>query len=192
MTQGLVNTYRTEKLQRSFCLAIPLHLYRLRNPRRVKVRSDQKWICYVTLSHFPSLGCNSKQPSLILEGLVWGETCSTIYEIHGPKCDPYREHSQMGHESDDLLIYYCLLGILPLCPNVCAESLTHVWLCDPVADNPPGSSGHGIFQARIPESGAISYSRGFSRPRNWTHVLHLLHQLADNLPLCHLGSPLFE
>lgn len=37
-TQGLVNSYRTEKLQRSFCLAIPLHLYRLRNPRRAKVR----------------------------------------------------------------------------------------------------------------------------------------------------------
>ena len=124
----------------------------------------------VTLHHFSSPGCHSKQPRLILQGLVWGETCGNSYELHGPKCDPNREDSQMGHESDDLLIYYCLLGILPLCPNVCAESLSHVRLCDPVADNPPGSSGHGIFQARIPEWGAVSYSRGFSRPRNWTHV----------------------
>ena len=29
-----------------------------------------------------------------------------------------------------------------------------------------GSSGHGIFQARILEWGAISYSRGSSRPRD--------------------------
>ena len=34
----------------------------------------------------------------------------------------------------------------------------------------PGSSVHGIFQARILEWGAISFSRGFSRPRDWTWV----------------------
>ena len=31
--------------------------------------------------------------------------------------------------------------------------------------SPPGSSVHGIFQARIPEWVAISFSRGFSPPR---------------------------
>ena len=35
---------------------------------------------------------------------------------------------------------------------------------------PPGSSIHGIHQARILEWVAISYSRRSSRPRNWTHV----------------------
>ena len=34
----------------------------------------------------------------------------------------------------------------------------------------PGSSVHGIFQARVLEWGAISFSRGFSRPRNQTRV----------------------
>ena len=34
----------------------------------------------------------------------------------------------------------------------------------------PGSSGHGILQARILEWVAISYSKGSSWPRNWTCV----------------------
>ena len=34
----------------------------------------------------------------------------------------------------------------------------------------PNSSLHGIFQARIPEWLAISFSRGSSRLRDWTHV----------------------
>ena len=35
-------------------------------------------------------------------------------------------------------------------------------LCDPLDYSPPGSSVHGIFQARILEWVAISYSRGSS------------------------------
>ena len=34
----------------------------------------------------------------------------------------------------------------------------------------PGSSVHGIFQARVLEWVAISFSRGSSRPRDWTQV----------------------
>ena len=49
---------------------------------------------------------------------------------------------------------------------------------------------HGIFQARILERVAISYSRGSSQPRDGTQVLHLLNWQADFLPLHHLGSPL--
>ena len=33
-----------------------------------------------------------------------------------------------------------------------------VWLCDPMDYSPPGFSVHGIFQARILEWVAISYS----------------------------------
>ena len=39
-------------------------------------------------------------------------------------------------------------------------------LCDPVDCSLPGSSVHGILQARILEWVAISFSRGSSRPRN--------------------------
>ena len=43
-------------------------------------------------------------------------------------------------------------------------------LCDPVDCSPQGSSVHGIFQARILEWLAISYSRGSFPSRDQTHV----------------------
>ena len=36
--------------------------------------------------------------------------------------------------------------------------------------SPPGSSAHGILQARILEWVAMPFSRGSSRPKNWTLV----------------------
>ena len=43
----------------------------------------------------------------------------------------------------------------------------------PVDCSPPSSSVHGILQARILEWGAISFSRGSSRPRDRTQVSHI-------------------
>ena len=43
-------------------------------------------------------------------------------------------------------------------------------LCDPMDCSLPGSSLHGILQARVLEWGAISFSRGSSRPRDRTRV----------------------
>ena len=44
-------------------------------------------------------------------------------------------------------------------------------LCDPMDCSPPGSSVHGILQARILEWVAIPFSRSSSWPRDWTWVL---------------------
>ena len=43
-------------------------------------------------------------------------------------------------------------------------------VCNPLKYSPAGSFVHGIFQARILEWVAISFSRGFSRPRDWTQI----------------------
>ena len=43
-------------------------------------------------------------------------------------------------------------------------------LCDPMDSSPPGSTVHGIFQARILEWATISFSRGSSQPRDQTQV----------------------
>ena len=43
-------------------------------------------------------------------------------------------------------------------------------LCNPMDYRLPGSSIHGIFQARVLEWVAISFSRGSSWPRDWTWV----------------------
>ena len=52
-------------------------------------------------------------------------------------------------------------------------------LCDPMGCSPAGSSIHGIFQARILECVAISFSRGSYRPRDQTRSPALQ---ADALP----------
>ena len=53
---------------------------------------------------------------------------------------------------------------------LCARVLSCVQLCDPVGCNPPGSSVHEIFRARILKWVAISSSRGSSWPRDWTCI----------------------
>ena len=55
-----------------------------------------------------------------------------------------------------------------VCVCVCAQSCLRV--CNPVDCSLPGSSAHGIFQARILEWVAISSSRGSSRHRDQTLV----------------------
>ena len=52
--------------------------------------------------------------------------------------------------------------------NVCLVSQSRPTLCDPVDCSLPGSSVHGIFQARILEWVAISSSRVSSQPRKQT------------------------
>ena len=54
---------------------------------------------------------------------------------------------------------------------VVVQSLSCVWLfCDPIDYSPPGCSVHGISPARILEWVAIFFSRGSSRPRDWTCI----------------------
>ena len=54
---------------------------------------------------------------------------------------------------------------------VCPQSLSCVWLFfDPMEGCLPSSSDHGVFQARILEQVAISYSRESFWPRDQTHV----------------------
>ena len=45
-------------------------------------------------------------------------------------------------------------------------------LCDPMDCNPPGSSVHGILQARILEWVAVPFSKGSSQPRDPTQISH--------------------
>ena len=47
-------------------------------------------------------------------------------------------------------------------------------LCDPMDCSLPGSSVHGVFQARVLECVAIAFSRRSSRPRDWTRVSRII------------------
>ena len=52
----------------------------------------------------------------------------------------------------------------------CLVAKSYLTLCNAMDCNPPGSSVHGILQARILEWVAIPFSRGSSWPRDWTQV----------------------
>ena len=60
-------------------------------------------------------------------------------------------------------------------------------LSDPIHCSLPGSSVHGIFQARVLEWGAIAFSRGYSQHRDRTRVFHNVSRCF--YPLSHQGSP---
>ena len=78
-----------------------------------------------------------------------------------------------------LLICLCIQAPVYMCTQLCPT------LCDPMDCSPPGSSVHGIFHASILEWTAISYSRGSSRPRDWTCMscIPCIWQM-DSLLLC--------
>ena len=60
--------------------------------------------------------------------------------------------------------------LLNSCAVLCLVAQSCQTLCDPMDCSPPGSSVHGILQAKILEWVAISYSRGSSRPTDRTRV----------------------
>ena len=62
-------------------------------------------------------------------------------------------------------------------------------LCDSLDCSLSGSSVYGIFQARILEGIAISFSRGCSQPRDQTCISCIsLYWQTDSLPVRHLGK----
>ena len=77
-------------------------------------------------------------------------------------------------------------------PYVCACTQSCPTLCGPMDCRPPGSSIHGILQAKVLKWVAISYSRGSSQSRDQTHVCYcLLHWQGGPLPLAPSGKPCF-
>ena len=72
----------------------------------------------------------------------------------------------------------------------CSESESEVaqsTLCDPMDCSLPGSSVHGIFQARVLEWVAVSFLRGSSQHRDRTRVSSIVSRRF--YPLSHQGSP---
>ena len=77
----------------------------------------------------------------------------TCFELKKKKCS-----------SSDVILSSKVL----ICCSYCAKS--SLTLCNPMDCSPPASSVHGILQARTLEWVVISFSRGSSRPRDWTLI----------------------
>ena len=59
-----------------------------------------------------------------------------------------------------LLIYANTKVYVYVCISVDVYSLSPAWLCNPLDSSSPGSSVHGVSQARILEQVAISFLQG--------------------------------
>ena len=69
------------------------------------------------------------------------------------------------------------------CFGVCAQLLLScLTFYDPVDCSPPGSSVHGVLQARILEQVAMLSSRGSSQPRDQTHMSCVSLIATNSLP----------
>ena len=84
---------------------------------------------------------------------IWPKTISS-----NTQCSPIEP--LWFSQTDLLTVFWRRSEVAQLC----------LTLCDPTDCNLPGSSIHGIFQARILEWVAISFSGGSSQPRDRTWV----------------------
>ena len=99
-------------------------------------------------------------------------SCWTIRQsLSNPFLDPFL-YGPFQRMSSPVLYSKSLLVIYFIHESEVTQSC--LTLCDPMDCSPPGSSIHGIFQARVLEWVAISSSRRSSRPRDGTRVSHIV------------------
>ena len=89
---------------------------------------------------------------------------ATILQLHSIVALKYRKSVQWTSGCWPLSIEGMPWGMLCLVAQSCLT------LCNPMDCSLPGSSVHGILQARILEWVAIPSSRGSSQLRDWTQV----------------------
>ena len=83
-----------------------------------------------------------------------------LMKSDNPECVCVLLFSSWGHKESDMLEQLALHQSCQLC----------LTLCDPMDCSLPGFCIHGIFQARVLQWAAISFSRRSSQPRDWTWV----------------------
>ena len=90
-----------------------------------------------------------------------------------------------------VLYLHCCAGLSLVAAVCCAQSC--LTLCDPMDWSPPGSSVHGILQARILERVAIPFFRGSFQPRDHTRISCQVSCIAGGFFTAEpLGKPLFS
>ena len=91
--------------------------------------------------------------------MTWDMDCAFIYGFI------VKQACFMPWHSDSFIVCVCV------CVHFVAQSCPT--LCNPMDCIHPSSSVHGIFQARILEQVAISYSRGSSQPKDWNCIFRI-------------------
>ena len=96
------------------------------------------------------------------------DTCNTIHTW------PPHIHLDIHSYAQKCIHAYMSIHIYPrIYLYIKCQLLSSVRLCDPMDCNPPGSSVHGILQARILEWVAIPFSRGSFLPGDQTCAAYI-------------------
>ena len=74
----------------------------------------------------------------------------------------YLRFPPMDSTTDHVVLWY-----------LCSVTQSYLTLCDPMDCSPPGSSVHGIFQARLLEWVAISFSKACPEGLVFLHIILL-------------------
>ena len=118
--------------------------------------SPTLWVGRLTT---PSQGLDLQWWGMKVDPVLFGIPCFHISFIskYNIRTEKYTNHvRESERESESEVAQSCLT------------------LCDPMDCSLPGSSVHGIFQARVLEWIAISFSRASSQPRDWTQVSRIV------------------
>ena len=143
-------------------------------------RAAQMWKMSVTAESSIKRGCSSPQPEsfplfythmwLSIE-MLWlcAGNCSEAFHVKGIcKLDVHKAENGGSRLGEGVW------HIFRLAKKVSEITLSCPTLCNPMDCSLWGSSGHGIFQARILEWVPISFSRGYFQPRDWTQVSRIV------------------
>ena len=125
------------------------------------------FICIMCLGFYSDLGSLPKSKVYVLKKTQHGFFNFYSYFLHFYNLSTWN--------------LFCVRGLVNWSRSVVSNSLR------PHDCSPPGFSIHGIFQARILEWVAISFSRGSSQPRNRTQVSCIAGRCFN--PLSHPWSP---
>ena len=122
-------------------------------------------IIMVNTQSTPNIHCNCWSSNTLALPTWWEE--STYWKR--PWCWEGLKQKEKGETKDEMVRYYHQLNghesEQTLGDN---EGQGRLVCC-----SPPGSSVHGILQARILEWVAVPFSRASSQPRKWTQVSHI-------------------
>ena len=123
----------------------------------------------------PTSGAFSSVQSLSrvrLFATPWIAACQASLSITNSRSSLRLTSIESVMPSSHLILCHPLLLLPPIPPSIrVAKSLQScLTLCTPMDCSPPGSSLHGISQARVMECVAIASSRGSSQPRDQTCI----------------------
>ena len=140
------------------------------------------------LKNTPQLGkgsflFNRKESTLLMRYKTSSQIKPLVQDESYHICPNIRQFLTLPNEIKKVFSQHKIISIFSIYVKVSVAQFC-LTLCDPMDCSSPGSSGHGILQARILQWVAIAFSRGCSQLRDQTQVscigrrilYHLSHQ----------------